>query len=145
MDISIYPHLTNHRSQKSQVMSMMTVSYTHLVDVCEGWNFTGWIPSPIGQRVNSNMTFTAQYDEVVSETPAIPPISPEPSIPLDSPTEEPTTEPEDVFYHCRFEAGEHGYIEGSSSFRKAANTTLSSGEIPIVTPNKGYKLSLIHI
>lgn len=66
---------------------------------------------PIGQRVNSNMTFTAQYDEVVSETPAIPPISPEPSIPLDSPTEEPTTEPEDVFYNCRFEAGEHGSIE----------------------------------
>lgn len=111
------------------------------VDVCEGWNFTGWIPSPIGQRVNSNMTFTAQYDEVVSETPAIPPISPEPSIPLDSPTEEPTTEPEDVFYNCRFEAGEHGSIEGSSSFRKAANTTLSSGEIPIVTPNKGYKFT----
>lgn len=111
------------------------------VNVCEGWNFTGWIPSPIGQRVNSNMTFTAQYDEVVSETPAIPPISPEPSIPLDSPTEEPTTEPEDVFYNCRFEAGEHGSIEGSSSFRKAANTTLSSGEIPIVTPNKGYKFT----
>lgn len=111
------------------------------VDVCEGWNFTGWIPSPIGQRVNSNMTFTAQYDEVVLETPAIPPISPEPSIPLDSPTEEPTTEPEDVFYNCRFEAGGHGSIEGSSSFRKAANTTLSSGEIPIVTPNKGYKFT----
>ena len=101
------------------------------VDVCEGWKFTGWAPSPIGQRVNSNMTFIAQYDEVVSEAPAVPPISPEPSIPLDSPTEEPMNEPEDVFYNCRFEAGEHGSIKGSSSFRKAGNTTLSSGEIPI--------------
>lgn len=44
-------------------------------------------------------------------------------------------------YKITFEAGEHGSIKGSSSFRKAANTTLSSGEIPIVTPNKGYKFT----
>lgn len=111
------------------------------VDVCEGWNFTGWTPSPVGQKVNSNMTFTAQYSKCISETPPISPALPEepPADPVSLTGEEPTPEPEEIFYNCRFDAGEHGSINGSSSLKKAANTTLSSGEIPNVIPHKGYK------
>ena len=97
------------------------------VDVCEGWNFIGWTPSPIGQMVNSDMIFTAQYNsEGISEEPPVPPTPPEPL-------------PNDEFYNCLFDAGEYGSVKGFSSFKKAANTTLSDREIPKVIPNKGYK------
>ena len=105
------------------------------VVACDGWNFTGWTPSPVGYEVNSNVIFTAQYAERQSEEPINSVVSPA------SPTqeEEPILEPEEIFYNCRFDAGEHGSIKGSSSFRKTANTTLSSSEIPNVVSHKGYK------
>jgi len=96
------------------------------VDAEEGWDFVGWSPSPEGLVITSDLNFTAQYCEQTEEpiTPVLPVV------------EEPDPE---LFYNCRFDAGEHGKIEGVSNVRKAANTTLVAGEIPGVTANKGYK------
>lgn len=105
------------------------------VDVFEGWKFSGWYPSPIGFTVNSDITFTAQYKKCIPETSYDSPVSPVSS----REENKPVVEPDNIFYNCRFEAGEHGFINGQSSFRKAANTTLYNAEIPKVTPHKGYE------
>lgn len=97
--------------------------------VMEGWKFIGWEPSPLGQVVTSDMSFVAKYEKadtpVTPSEPIVPPVPPVP----------PTPE----YFNCKFDAGEHGKIEGASNVRKEANTTLADGEIPSVTPNKGYK------
>lgn len=102
------------------------------VTVMEGWSFAGWEPSPLGQVVNTDMSFTAKYEKaatlVTPPTPPVPPIPPVPPVP-----------PTPDYFNCKFDAGEHGKIDGASTVRKEANTRLANGEIPGVTPNKGYK------
>ncbi|MCD8297379.1 MAG: S8 family serine peptidase [Prevotella sp.] len=92
----------------------------------EGWELTGWEPSPVGLEVTCDNTFTAQYNMVEK-----PVVVPEPPVPL--------KEPEDIFYNCKFVAGEHGKLNGAGQIQKAANTRLTTSEIPSVLPNKGYK------
>lgn len=100
--------------------------------VMEGWNFIGWEPSPLGQVVTSDMSFTAKYEKAATHvTPPVPPVPPIPPVPLVPPTPD--------YFNCKFDAGEHGKINGASNVRKEANTRLANGEIPGVTPNKGYK------
>ena len=100
--------------------------------VMEGWNFLGWEPSPLGQVVNSDMNFTAKYEK------AITPIS-HPSQPIQPITPIPPAPPTPDFFNCKFDAGEHGKIDVFSTVRKEADTRLTNGEIPRVTPDKGYK------
>lgn len=76
--------------------SVLTQQDVPTVDVAEGWEFIGWSPSPIGQAVNSDMVFTAQYAELVPEEPAVPiafPIDAEPED--DFPDDDPVEEEED--------------------------------------------------
>ena len=100
--------------------------------VMEGWNFLGWEPFPLGRVVNSDMNFTAKYEK------AITPIS-HPSQPIQPITPIPPAPPTPDFFNCKFDAGEHGKIDGFSTVRKEADTRLTNGEIPGVTPDKGYK------
>lgn len=100
--------------------------------VMEGWNFIGWEPTPLGHVVTSDMSFTAKYEKAATPvTPPVPPVPPIPPVPPVPPTPD--------YFNCRFDAGEHGKINGASNVRKEANTRLANGEIPGVTPNKGYK------
>lgn len=107
------------------------------VTVCDGWIFDGWVPSPIGLVVNSDIEFVAKYTKEEEPVQSIPVISdPSPVIP--------PVEPEE-YITCSFDAGEHGIINGTSSFRKLANSTLNFEEIPEVTPKKGYKFKCWNI
>lgn len=100
-----------------------------LVQVNDGWVFIGWEPSPIGLIVESDTQFTAQYSK--SE----PIVEPEPIIPND------TSQEEEQFFYCSFEAGQYGMIEGISNVCKKAKSFLRSEEIPKVKPNKGYEFT----
>lgn len=86
----------------------------------DGWCFLGWSPSPVGQEVNSDMHFTAQYSKVQQLPPDVP-------------------VPEVDYFNCEFDAAGHGKIQGESNIRKEAGSTLTAEEIPTVTPDKGYK------
>lgn len=100
-----------------------------VVNVDEEWEFVGWSPNPIGIVVSSDMNFTAQYSKKEVQVPPVPPID----------TAEIQEPPVVEYYNCRFDAGELGKIEGVANVRKEANSNLAYGEVPSVTPNKGYK------
>jgi len=102
-----------------------------VVNANEGWIFDGWQPSPIGITVKSDLTFTATYKRTEDTKPDVP------ILPIIDVIEEP--EPEEKFYNCKFDAGEHGTINGSDTVRVPENSTLSANEIPSVTPKDGYK------
>lgn len=91
----------------------------------EGWKFTGWSPSPVGFVVIGNVSFKASYNKV-EEKKNIPPLS------------YPVQEEEEISYNCNFDAGNHGKIEGTSTFRKLAGSTLLPEEIPNVKPDKNF-------
>ena len=106
------------------------------VSANEGWIFEGWTPSPIGVTVNSDLNFVATYKEIAK------PIIPEvPAIPVEEPEtpDEPNDPEEQRYYVCNFVAGEHGKIDGASSFTKQEGTILSSSEVPKVKPCQGYE------
>ena len=98
--------------------------------VSDGYKFDGWSPSFSDFVVVADTTFVAKYIKEESD------VQPEPSIipPVIPPIEDP-----DEYFTCSFDAGEHGSIIGNSTLKKLANSTLSIGEIPSVSPNKGYK------
>jgi subtilisin family serine protease len=102
-----------------------------LVTPSVGWLFDGWSPSPIGQLVTGDLQYTATYikEEKLVPLPEVPPV-----VPLVIPPNEP-----EEYFTCRFDAGEHGIINGSSSVRKLANKSLNYDEVPEIKPNKGYK------
>lgn len=91
----------------------------------DGWSFDGWEQNPIGQIITSDMTFTARYSES--------PIS------IIQPIEHPESNEGPTQYLCKFDAGEHGVINGQSEFMFGANTVIGDDNIPIVIANKGYK------
>lgn len=116
-------------SIKRKENAVLTANDLPDVKADEGWTFEGWQPTPDGVKVMSDMTFTATYQRKPEHI-AIP-VSPiEPIL-------EP--EPEERFYDCKFNAGEHGMLDGSSSVRKPENSTLNASEIPNVKPKDGYK------
>lgn len=100
--------------------------------VTEGWNFIGWEPSPLGHVVTSDMTFVAKYEN-----------KPTPTVPVDLPTPVgppiPPAPPTPDYFNCKFDAGDHGKIDGMPNVRKEANTRLAKGEVPNIKPNKGYR------
>lgn len=92
----------------------------------KGYKHIGWNPNPVGVRVTSEMTFTAVYEaEPESTTPVVEPA--------------PQAEPEPQFATLTFDAGEYGSIAGENRLRKMVGTRISEGEIPVVTPQKGYQ------
>lgn len=95
------------------------------LSVSDGWQFIRWVPNPIGQKVSSDMTFTAEYEPK--------------TIPVPKPPCNPIPEPTPLYYSCRFISGENGFIPGSSNIKKEAGSTICNGDIPKVIPNKGYK------
>ena len=81
------------------------------VSANEGWLFKGWMPSPIGVTVNSDLNFVATYEEIVKTI-----VDESPTASIEEPItpdecEQPQKE-ESKFYACNFVAGEHGKTEG---------------------------------
>lgn len=95
-----------------------------------GWIFDGWNPSPKDQIVTSDLHYVAIYSK--SESPAS---STEQSAFQEVHDQNDDT---DLYYTCNFDAGSDGKINGPSCIKKSAFSSLSDGEIPNVTPNKGY-------
>lgn len=89
------------------------------VEANEGWTVTGWTPDIIGHTVTSDITFYAQY----IKTP-IPQNEDEPALP--------------TLHLCRFDAGEHGDIEGEPVVSIPDNCRLAYKDIPSVKAKKGY-------
>lgn len=89
----------------------------------EGWTMSGWTPSVVGHSVTSDITFYAQYIKQTQETP----------VPID---EDKSNEP--MMHVCRFDAGEHGSIEGEPVVRLSDNSRLADEDIPTVKAKKGY-------
>ncbi len=89
----------------------------------DGWEFAGWQPALQELEVVSDMEFVAQY----RERQIVPPPMPKPDL-----------EPE-VYYTCRFDAGDKGALKGASVVKKLAGTRLQPNEIPVVTTSAKYK------
>lgn len=84
------------------------------VEPHEGYIFNGWNPNPVGHVVNSDIVFTADYDEV---------------------------EPEPAYYDCIFDVGQKGDISsGIPRISRVDGYVLVDGDVPTVKPHKGYKL-----
>lgn len=89
----------------------------------EGYNFLGWTPNPIGTLVNSDMTFTASYEKIVtSPTPPIPSVPPTPPV-----------------ANCIFNVGENGTINENSTIQKNIGSRILATEVPSITTYKGYQ------
>ncbi len=89
----------------------------------EGFRFAGWNPNPFGVVVNSDMTFTAQYEGAPIVPPVIPPVDP----------------PEPEMVTCRFDAGANGSLRGNPEFTMPRGSHFIPANIPPVVPNKGYE------
>lgn len=89
----------------------------------QGYAFTGWDVNPVGIKLDSDMTFVAQYKQV-----------PPPS--AVSPT--PTTPPQPAKATCRFDAGQNGQIIGNPIVVKTVGSRILSTDIPGVRPDNGY-------
>lgn len=94
-----------------------------LIEAKEGYIFKGWDINPIGKKVDSDMTFTAMYDEAIVP-PVIPPVPPVPPTPRNA--------------VCHFNAGDNGVLHGLSDITKTIGSRLLANEIPSVSPQKGY-------
>lgn len=93
-------------------------------DNCE---FLGWDPHPQGSVVNQDLTFVARFK--VNEVPPTPPVAP-PDVPLD-----------DGMCTIFFDAGTNGVLSGPSFIKKQRGSVIQPNEVPVVTPNKGYKFT----
>jgi subtilisin family serine protease len=94
-------------------------------DNCE---FLGWDPHPQGTVVNHDLTFVARFN-AVAPPPETPPVLP-PEMPLD-----------DGECTVFFDAGTNGALSGPSFIKKTRGSVLLANEIPVITPNKGYKFT----
>ena len=102
--------------------------------VSDGYRFDAWSPSFSDFIVNADTTFVAKYIKEEIDVQPEQPIIPSEIPPVIPPIEEP-----DEYFTCSFDSGKHGVIVGNSTLKKLANSTLNLGEIPSVSPNKGYK------
>ncbi len=100
------------------------------VTVEDGYVLDGWTPEPLGLTVTADCTFTARY----SEAAVVPPVIVPPVI-----VPEPPEPPKPQMYNVRFDAGNHGSLQGENILPMAAGATLLASHIPAVKANKGYK------
>lgn len=93
------------------------------VSPSDGYKFMGWEPNPLGMKVSSDMIFVAKYDkaDIPPVVPSVPPTPPQPRNAI-----------------CRFNAGEHGTLNGNPEVTKTIGSKLMTCDIPNVTPNKGF-------
>ncbi|MBQ4007333.1 MAG: S8 family serine peptidase [Muribaculaceae bacterium] len=96
--------------------------------VAEGYEFTGWDPHPQGTVVNHDLTFVARFN-ATGTPPAVPPVVEEPP------------KLDDNGCTIFFDAGQQGTLAGFNTIRKNRGSVLLPNEIPVVTPNKGYKFT----
>ena len=82
----------------------------------KGYVFKGWKPNPLRMKVNAPLSFTALYDKVSVEDDII--------------------ETEKV--HVVFLAGDGGSLNGATEYIIDKGTYLSTSQIPLVVPNKGF-------
>ncbi len=110
----------------------------------EGFSFKGWSPNPVGYVVNSDVVFTANYEEKPKEEPQDEPTKEpikEPEKTPVQPTPEPR-EPELAYHDCVFEAGQYGSISsGSARTRRVDGYVLEDADIPTVEPQEGYRFT----
>ena len=86
-----------------------------------GYDFSGFYPNPLGQTATSPMTFKATYRV---GAPPIPPLPEEPRMAT-----------------VRFDAGTNGTLGGPEIITKPMGSMLIPGDIPPVTPMKGYEFT----
>lgn len=91
------------------------------ISTVEGYRFKGWTPEPLGKIVDSDMSFTAEYEEIPQEI-SLPPVPPIPPL-----------------AKCRFKAAPNGQILGNDVVEKPVGSKLLASEIPAVNPQKGYE------
>ena len=93
--------------------------------ICEpGWIFEGWVPSPVGFKVNGDTSFVANYSkDTYKEEPDI---------------QEDFADAEERICECSFISGNNGKIIGNSVVYKTLGSILSEDDIPKVIPNNGY-------
>ena len=94
------------------------------VDADEGWLFDGWSPAPTSTTIDSDITFHALYHQQATAASSL----------ADHPLPPPT-------YRCTFDAGDHGTLSGNTTLHKIEHSTLSSDEIPPISPNRGYEFT----
>lgn len=127
------PAMASFRVPKYSVLtrrenSVITTEDLPELVVSEGYEFTGWDPHPQGTVVNQDLTFVARFN-ATGTPPVVPPVIEEPRM-LD-----------DNGCTIFFDAGQQGSLAGFNTIRKNKGSVLLPNEIPVVTPNKGYKFT----
>ncbi len=120
-----YGTLSSKLSGHISLLENTEISSNDIPDISpsDGYKFIGWEPNPLGMKVISDMTFVAKYDKA-DIPPVVPPVPPTPPQPRNA--------------TCRFNAGEHGTLNGNSEVTKTIGSRLLTSDIPNVTPNKGF-------
>ncbi len=115
------------------------------IDVLDGFSFKGWNPNPVGYVVNSDVVFTANYEEKPKEEPQDEPTKEPIKVPKENARPAPTPEqpkPEPTYHDCVFEAGQYGSISsGSARTRRADGYVLADDDVPSVEPEEGYRFT----
>lgn len=106
-----------------------TVDLPELV-LNENVQFLGWDPHPQGTKVDRDLTFVAQFNNIPE-----PPKTPEP------PVIPPIPEEQDNNCTVFFDAGEQGVLSGNNYVTKQRGTVLLPNEIPLITPNEGFEFT----
>lgn len=113
-----------------QADTVITADMVPAVKAFDDFRFIGWDENPEGYHVVEDKVFTAQYEKIIPEPP-VPPVIPEKK-----------EEPEPPLNHnVRFDAGEFGTLSGNSYFSVSDGSVVTSGMIPKVNANKGYKFT----
>lgn len=124
-DVGEYGTLSSKLDGHISLPENTEISSNDIPDVSpsDGYKFIGWELNPLGMKVLSDMTFVAKYDKA-DIPPVVPPVPPMPPQPRNA--------------TCRFNAGEHGRLNGNPEVTKTIGSRLLTCDIPNVTPNKGF-------
>lgn len=98
--------------------SVITSHDLPIIDVEDGYEFTGWTPNPLNVVLDKDLTFTATYKKTSVAPPPMP------------------TPPPLVNVH--FNAGQNGFLNGRDTISKPRGSHLTPNEVPAITPKKGF-------
>lgn len=117
------------RRKKGFELTKADLPRPNSIECQPGYIFIGWMPNPVGLKVNSDMCFQAQYAQ-------------EPSVAEESSQEEQVAEgtSEPSTHTVRFSAGEDGRLLGEASLEVEDGHVLDAMEIPDVEsfPGKSF-------